>query len=124
MMAVVDYEKCTGCYSCVAVCPQDCIDVTGRDAVLLGAVVAVLQSLVEGLGRVQDTATGLWYQVVDKVSRADNWHDTSGSAMFVYALQRAIDTHRVVYLPSGFYKVTDTLHLKPHTVLLALHPTK
>ena len=40
------------------------------------------------------------------------------------ALQRAIDSHRVVYLPSGFYKVTDTLHLKPNTVLIALHPTQ
>jgi hypothetical protein len=38
------------------------------------------------------------------------------------ALQRAIDTHRVVYLPSGFYRVTDTLHLRPDTVLLGLHP--
>jgi sugar lactone lactonase YvrE len=39
------------------------------------------------------------------------------------ALQRAIDAHRVVYLPAGFYKVSDTLHLKPNTVLIALHPT-
>jgi hypothetical protein len=38
------------------------------------------------------------------------------------ALQRAIDTHRVVYLPSGFYRVTDTLHLRPDSVLLGLHP--
>jgi rhamnogalacturonyl hydrolase YesR len=52
---------------------------------------AILQDLVEGLAKVQDAKTGLWYQVVDKGDRPDNWHDTSGSAMFVYAIQRAIE---------------------------------
>jgi rhamnogalacturonyl hydrolase YesR len=54
-------------------------------------VLAILQDLVEGLRKTQDTKIGLWYQVVDKGDQADNWHDTSGSAMFVYAIQRAID---------------------------------
>ena len=51
----------------------------------------ILRSLLDGLRRVQDSKTGLWYQVVDKANQADNWHDTSGSAMFVYAIQSAID---------------------------------
>jgi hypothetical protein len=38
------------------------------------------------------------------------------------ALQRAIDTHRVLYFPIGFYKVTDRLTLRPETVLIGLHP--
>jgi hypothetical protein len=38
------------------------------------------------------------------------------------ALQKAIDSHRVLYLPIGFYKVTDTLKLQPDTVLIGLHP--
>ncbi len=38
------------------------------------------------------------------------------------ALQRAIDTHRVLYLPTGFYRVTASLHLRADTVLLGLHP--
>jgi len=37
-------------------------------------------------------------------------------------LQRAIDAHRVLYFPVGFYHVTDTLKLKPDTVLIGLHP--
>ena len=38
------------------------------------------------------------------------------------ALQKAIDTHRVLYLPTGFYMVTDTLKLRPDTVLVGMHP--
>ena len=39
------------------------------------------------------------------------------------ALQQAINTHRVLYLPGGHYVVRDTLELKPDTVLIGLHPT-
>ena len=39
------------------------------------------------------------------------------------AIGKAIDTHRVLYLPSGHYVVSDTLTLKPDTVLIGLHPT-
>ncbi len=39
------------------------------------------------------------------------------------ALQQAINAHRVLYLPAGHYVVSDTLMLKPDTVLIALHPT-
>jgi len=38
------------------------------------------------------------------------------------ALQKAIDAHRVLYLPAGFYMVSDTLKLRPDTVLVGLHP--
>ncbi|HVF95294.1 MAG TPA: glycosyl hydrolase family 28-related protein [Sphingomonas sp.] len=40
------------------------------------------------------------------------------------ALQRAVDAHRVVYLPTGRYRITDTLKLKPDSVLIALHPNQ
>ena len=39
------------------------------------------------------------------------------------AIQKAIDQHRVLYFPSGIYIVTDTLTLKPDTVIIGLHPT-
>lgn len=39
------------------------------------------------------------------------------------ALQHAVDTHRIVYLPSGRYLLSDTLRLRPDTVLIGLHPS-
>jgi rhamnogalacturonyl hydrolase YesR len=51
----------------------------------------ILIDLVNGLRKYQDPISGLWYQVVDKGECNDNWHDTSGSAMFLYAIQSAIE---------------------------------
>ncbi len=49
-----------------------------------------LEYLLEGLKKYQSPKNGMWYQVVDKGERPDNWNDTSGSAMFVYAICKAI----------------------------------
>ncbi len=45
-----------------------------------------------------------------------------GQADDTAALQKAIDSSRVVYLPLGFYMISDTLKMKPDTVIVALHP--
>jgi hypothetical protein len=37
--------------------------------------------------------------------------------------KKAIAEHRTIYLPSGQYRVTDTITLKPDTVLIGLHPS-
>jgi rhamnogalacturonyl hydrolase YesR len=55
------------------------------------AVEDILRLLATGLKRTQDPNTGRWFQVVDKGDQPDNWTDNSGSAMFVYCLQRAIE---------------------------------
>jgi sugar lactone lactonase YvrE len=39
------------------------------------------------------------------------------------ALQKAIDSERTVYVPIGKYIVTDTLRLRPDSVLVGLHPS-
>jgi hypothetical protein len=38
------------------------------------------------------------------------------------AIQKAVDAHRVVYFPSGFYVVHQSIRLRPNSVLIALHP--
>ncbi len=39
------------------------------------------------------------------------------------AIQKAIDEHPTLYIPMGRYLVTDTIHLRPDTVLIGLHPS-
>ncbi len=39
------------------------------------------------------------------------------------AIQKAIDEHRVIYIPSGHYIVSNTIRLRPDTVLIGLHPS-
>ena len=46
-----------------------------------------------------------------------------GTADDTAAIQTAITTHRVLYFPSGHYRVSDTLALKPIRFLIGLHPT-
>ncbi|KAA9021245.1 glycosyl hydrolase family 28-related protein [Sphingobium limneticum] len=45
-----------------------------------------------------------------------------GKADDTAAIQKAIDSHRILYFPTGFYKVTDRLTLRPDSVLIGLHP--
>ena len=61
--------------------------------------------------------TADWTNVRTLGARGDNVTDDTA------AIQKAIDAHRVVYFPTGFYRVTDTLKLKPDTVLIGLHPS-
>jgi unsaturated rhamnogalacturonyl hydrolase len=51
----------------------------------------IFRRLVVGLKRTQDPKTGGWFMIVDKGDQPDNWIDPSGTAMFVYAIQRGID---------------------------------
>ena len=39
------------------------------------------------------------------------------------AFRKAIAEHRAIYVPSGNYIISDTLALKPDTVLIGLHPS-
>jgi unsaturated rhamnogalacturonyl hydrolase len=54
------------------------------------AVLKVLRELADAVARVQDPVSGLWYQVLDQPNRAGNYHETSASSMFVYALAKGV----------------------------------
>lgn len=52
-------------------------------------VIQRLTELLDTLSSLQSPADGLFYQVVDKGHDPENWTDTSGSAMFLYAFAQA-----------------------------------
>jgi Pectate lyase superfamily protein/SMP-30/Gluconolactonase/LRE-like region len=61
--------------------------------------------------------TSEWVSVKTFGAKGDNKTDDTA------ALRKAIAQHRVVYVPAGRYIVSDTLALKPDTVLIGLHPS-
>jgi len=46
-----------------------------------------------------------------------------GAADDTTAIRKAIAAHQAIYFPLGQYRVTDTILLKPDTVLIGLHPS-
>ena len=96
---------------------------------------------IDGLGQMGHFATNFQAHALVKLPQpagpvlpalppVDQWVDArslgvvgDGVADDTAALQKAIDGHRVIYLPTGHYLVSDTLHLRPDTVLIGLHPS-
>ncbi|HVY36766.1 MAG TPA: glycoside hydrolase family 88 protein, partial [Polyangia bacterium] len=56
------------------------------------SLLSILSGIAAGLKATQDPATGLWFEVVDQGSHSDDWVESSGSGMFVYALKVAADS--------------------------------
>ncbi len=61
-------------------------------------------------------ARDTWVNVRSEGVKGDGQTDDTA------ALKAAIARHRTLYLPMGRYRVTDTLVLRPETVLIGLHP--
>jgi hypothetical protein len=55
------------------------------------SMLTMLVNIAEGIKNAQDPTTGLWYQVTDKGSQSDDYLETSGSGLFIYALKTAVD---------------------------------
>ena len=85
---------------------------TRWDAAPLPAMPAPLPPAIRSL-----PPTSQWVNVRDLGVKGDGKSDDT------VALQHAIDTTKVLYMPSGRYMVHDTIRLKPDTVLIGLHPS-
>lgn len=57
-----------------------------------------------------------WVNLKDLGAKGDGITDDTA------ALQSAINNHRAIHLPSGHYRVSNTIQLRPDTVLVGLNP--
>lgn len=71
----------------------------GRDSLLI-----ILNQIAVQLKRIQDPATGLWYQVLDRSGDEGNYLEASCSAMFMYALFKAV---RNGYIDASYKEVAE-----------------
>jgi hypothetical protein len=58
-----------------------------------------------------------WINIRDLGALGDGAADDTG------AFKKAIAANRAIYVPSGQYRVTDTITLRPDTILIGLHPS-
>jgi hypothetical protein len=85
---------------------------TRWDAAPLAAMPAILPPAIRAL-----PPTPQWLNIRSLGVKGDGKTDDTA------AIQHAIDTVKVIYVPSGRYVVHDTIRLKPDTVLIGLHPS-
>jgi sugar lactone lactonase YvrE len=57
-----------------------------------------------------------WVNLRDLGAKGDDVTDDTE------AIQAAIDTYDVIYVPQGWYRISQTLRMKPNTQLIGLHP--
>lgn len=50
-----------------------------------------LTDMLESVAKYQDQTTGLWHQIIDKGNHSDNWLESSGSCLFMYAMAKAMN---------------------------------
>lgn len=60
----------------------------------------IYQELIDAMLPYQDAATGMWFQVVNRGGIKPNYLETSGSAIFAYAIMKSI---RLGLLDSSYY---------------------
>lgn len=82
----------------------DVMDFLPRDHKDRQNILAIIRRLSAAVARVQDSKTGLWYQVLDQKNREGNYLESSASTMFVYMLYKAL---RNGYIDSEYLKVAQ-----------------
>src|SRR6185503_19537426 len=62
-------------------------------------LIKILNRLSAAIIKFQDARSGVWWQVTDKAGKEKNYLESSGTAMFVFALAKAL---RLKYIPGSF----------------------
>ena len=62
-------------------------------------LIEILNRTSTAIVKFQDAKSGVWWQVTDKANKEKNYLESSGTAMFVFALAKGIRLH---YLPATF----------------------
>jgi len=79
------WSRATGWYTMAII---DILDYLPKDHPDRGELISILKNTCDALLKVQDPATGLWFQVLNQVNREGNYPEASGSAMFAYVFAR------------------------------------
>ena len=95
----------------------DVLDYFPEDHPRRGELVRILQDVCSALLKYQDSATGIWYQVVDQGARPGNYLESSASAMFAYGFAKGANKH---YLGDRFFKAAERAMLGIRTNCISI----
>lgn len=82
----------------------DVLDSFPKDHPRRGELIAILNREAAAIEKYQDKKSGVWWDIIDLPAREKNYHESSASAMFVYALAKGV---RDGYLPEKYWKVAE-----------------
>jgi unsaturated rhamnogalacturonyl hydrolase len=68
----------------------DVLDHLPRNHPRRDELLAIFQTTAAAIARVQNPASGVWYQVLDQGGRPGNYLESSASCMFVYAIAKGV----------------------------------
>lgn len=77
----------------------DVLDFIPKEHTRRKELIAILNRLSTAIIKFQDAKSGVWWQVTDKANKEKNYLESSGTAMFVFSLAKAV---RLNYLPASF----------------------
>ena len=90
------WARAMGWYGCAMVDALDHFPEKhpGRDS-----IIKILNRFAAAVVKVQDTKSGVWYDIIDKPTAPKNYKEASASSMLVYTLAKAV---RKGYIPSTY----------------------
>lgn len=68
----------------------DILEFTTKNHPRYQEMITLERQVLQGVLKVQDKASGMWYQVINKGEQPDNWLETSCTALFAYAIAKAV----------------------------------
>lgn len=95
------WSRATGWYMMAMVDVLEYLPENHKDR---SSVISILNKLSEAIMQVQDSETGLWYQVMDRGGEERNYLEASGSAMIIYAYAKAAKNG---WLPEKYLKIAN-----------------
>ena len=76
-----------------AVAILDMLDHIPREHPAVAQLRGIEANLLKSLAQYQDSGTGMWFNVLDKPYRKDNWLESSCTNLFIYSYAKAIRTN-------------------------------
>ena len=68
----------------------DILDYIPKDHPAVARLEKIVADLLDALVKFQDPKTGLWFEVLDKPEREDNWVESSCTSLFIYSYAKAL----------------------------------